>query len=1301
MSSPPLAPVALMALLFLAAGGASATIAGEDPPPQNWISQGPGPSTNGQVENLSPEDQVVGAIHAIATHPTNADIMFVGGVNSGIWRTRNATSASPNWTPLIDAKGSLSISALAYDPTDITSRTLIAGHGSYSSFGGAGGSLLGVLYTTDEGETWQTFSDAKLIGERISGVAARGNVLLATSFNGLSGSLFRSTDAGVSWTDIVGVAGSGLPGGDGHFDLVGDPGDPDVFYITVRRTGVYRSEDAGATWTNISATDSRLHGSIVSSANNNAEMTVAPDGRLYVGVLLNGRVDYIGYTDNADATPPTWIEMDLPVTIEGATQVVTHATNTTPVVITSLDSHLLSNGQLVSVRNVTGNDGANGVYSVAVVSGTEFALQGSSGTGSYGGGGVWNVASTINPEEKPGGQGSIHFSMATDGTTLYVGGDRQNSPFPNLIGAFDFSGKLFRGDTTVAPAGFAPSPQWEHLTHMTGITAFPGGGTAGGSSPHADSRDMALDANGDLIEASDGGLYRRTSPADNTGDWFSIGGDLQSTEFHDIAYDSNSNIIIGGAQDNGSPQQMTPGGKKWFTVQTADGGDVAVDDTSTPGQSQRYVSFQNLGAFSRRIYDANNVFLGGFSVPFNVIEGSNLSPLFVTPVELNHVDQTAMLVGGSNGVFESFDMGSTAVQVLSGAFVSGGMTYGGRKDGEDHPAVAYVGASSSVYRRLAPGQAFLQTLTPFPGGTVRDVAMDPQDFETVYAISATQVFRSLAAGNGWTDVTGNLNDPSLRSIVIAEGGMSDRIFVGGQHGVYVMISDNPGVWSDVGDNLPGAPVRDLDYDEADDVLVAGLLGRGAWLFPEVVCVGAGDDDVDGLCNPRDNCPEASNPDQEDFDGDGTGDACDDDDDNDGEPDASDNCPLAINPEQVDLDMDGVGDICDNCPATVNPGQDDSDNEGVGDLCDCAPLDATAGSLPDPVTVLDFLTRVQLGWDSVVGSGGSGTTHTVYRGDLTGFPLGNGVGETCLATDLTGRTFVDFDLPAVDSGFWYLAEGVNACGGGGLGDGTDRMPIVCAGCDHDKCEVGAPLGIACDPCVADICDVAPECCSSAWDASCVDRVLSTCGEAICPASQGSCDHLLCTTGVALEAGCDAPPSTDSCVQKVCDADIFCCSFTWDAVCVDRVEIDCDLSCEGAEIEPNDSCAVTINEPELGDTVYSAISPECDYDTYKVTLDLPAEALFRTSSSGDPAMELVDCDTGAVLGCDDDSGAADDAQIVACLPAGSYCLRVRAAAGADTFPYSFKWEGGAGCTPEAPLNVAADECPGLGDFDTCTP
>ena len=218
-----------------------------------WTAQGPGPGTNGDL-NISPDHPISGGVSAIAPHPTNPDILYIGTVNGGVWRSDNATSTNLTWTPLTDDQLSLSIGGLVLDPTDASAQTLVAGVGRRSSFGGTGGALIGLLRTTDGGGSWTRLGATALAGRSFYNLAVRGNLILGavtSTDNGTATGLYRTTDGGVNFTNMSGF-GTGLPAGTATH-LAADPGNNARFYVHVSGNGVYRSDDSGATWVNVSA----------------------------------------------------------------------------------------------------------------------------------------------------------------------------------------------------------------------------------------------------------------------------------------------------------------------------------------------------------------------------------------------------------------------------------------------------------------------------------------------------------------------------------------------------------------------------------------------------------------------------------------------------------------------------------------------------------------------------------------------------------------------------------------------------------------------------------------------------------------------------------------------------------------------------------------------------------------------------------------------------------------------------------------------------------------------------------------
>ncbi|MBZ5508599.1 MAG: Ig-like domain repeat protein [Acidobacteriia bacterium] len=100
-----------------------------------WTPLGPAPIPNGQTTAVS--QAVSGRVTVIAVHPTNADIVYVGTAQGGLYRSLNGGTS---WTPLMDSALSLAIGSIAIDPLDPTTLVVGTGEGNLSadSFFGVG-----------------------------------------------------------------------------------------------------------------------------------------------------------------------------------------------------------------------------------------------------------------------------------------------------------------------------------------------------------------------------------------------------------------------------------------------------------------------------------------------------------------------------------------------------------------------------------------------------------------------------------------------------------------------------------------------------------------------------------------------------------------------------------------------------------------------------------------------------------------------------------------------------------------------------------------------------------------------------------------------------------------------------------------------------------------------------------------------------------------------------------------------------------------------------------------------------------
>ncbi len=752
------------------------TVVSAPPVLAQFVSQGPVPLEGGGVDGMGAQSSPVsGAIEAVAPHPATVGTLLIGGVNGGIWRTTDATAASPSWTSVSDSG---SISDIKYDLSDGASMTLLAGIGRTSAFAGIGSDRNGLLRSTDDGATWSAITT--LTGNpNVRAVEPRGANLVvgidaAESFSCGDIGLFHSADTGATFTQRV----AGL-----SFDVTANPltagaGTTEMFASVDDNgcggtDGIHRSDDSGATWTKVStaAMDTEINGARNVAISVGRQGSAGTDANVYVAICNAAAAGKLSSLWRSPDSGTTWTAMTLPMT-----------------------------------------------------------------------------TATVPQDIHPGSQCSPHLSLQADPTNhnvVYIGGDRQpdnneetgipaDPQFPNSHGASNYSGQLHRVDAAVG--GALSNPITHCLTTTPASCALQSSVTMN-TAPHADSRDMGFDAAGNLIQSDDGGVYRRTTPI-GTGNWSSVVGNLEVNEAHDAAYDPISKSIISGMQDNsnGDRDGVLPGtATTWTSRDSGDGGDVGVgvgDPSAT--ESTRYSSAQNLGGLARRVYNNTNV-LQSTAFPALAPGGDPaMVAQFITPLAVNSITPTRIIFGGSNGVYESADRGDTIAQINMDDMEETLNFVYGTTGNADFLAYSRDADRFVCIRTAADPAAPTCTDTGATANPV-DIVVDPQDATRLVAVTPSQVFETSNGGTTWTNVTGDLLTTNaageLFSAELIRTATRLALLVGTRNGVFFDPNGLAGAFGTYGalsTGLGKAPVYDLQYNAADDRLMVGTLGRGAY-----------------------------------------------------------------------------------------------------------------------------------------------------------------------------------------------------------------------------------------------------------------------------------------------------------------------------------------------------------------------------------------------------------------------------------------------------------------------------------------
>jgi uncharacterized repeat protein (TIGR01451 family) len=369
--------------------------------------------------------------------------------------------------------------------------------------------------------------------------------------------------------------------------------------------------------------------------------------------------------------------------------------------------------------------------------------------------------------------------------------------------------------------------------------------------------------------ASRGGRLNPTDPISAT-TWVNLSGDvnpttgavlgrtgIQTAEFSSIGqHPTNAARIYGGLQDNGTliRSSAPSDAGTWTDKASGDGGQVLVD----PGDPNYiYGTYFNISPY--RFTDG---MLGTFYPTTTnqlIINGMNqgdntdfYDPFLMDPSNPNR------LYFGSDHVYRTDNPKASQAADVLWQQISPNLTSGcpgTAPNGARACALSALGASAgapALYSGSLDSQVWLTKdatvetpvwarvdKAPLPNRPVGAIAVDGSDFEIAYIAyngfnTATpsapgHVFKTTNAGATWTNISGNLPDAPVNSLVL-DPFDPQTIYAGTDVGPMFTINGGA-TWATLGTGLPPLVINEININPFTRQLVLGTGGLGAWRLP--------------------------------------------------------------------------------------------------------------------------------------------------------------------------------------------------------------------------------------------------------------------------------------------------------------------------------------------------------------------------------------------------------------------------------------------------------------------------------------
>ena len=630
----------------------------------------------------------------------------------------------------------------------------------------------------------------------------------------VSGGLWLSTNAGTTWSLIDGWWANLSVGA-----LTMDPSNPDTLYVGtgegfyslahpvrsishfVRGAGVLKSTDGGQTWTLLPATANWLAVTRIAVSPINSNLLLASRRPGGIARSIDGGQTW---TDVAVADTSYQVAFDP----NDGTKAIAHLAPVsvqTHQVVTSTDAGLTWQPAISGLNSVSGENSRIEFAYALSSPGVVFA--------SVGGGTVWRSADSGRTWTQRGsgtGTGYYYNCIWVDPTN------------ENLV----VVGSLHVRRSSNGGSSFTQISNGYIMT----------------VEPHPDVHAIVADpdyngtSNRKVYVCTDGGLHVANdilAAASGGSGWRDLDVTMHSTQFYAAAGHATGDLVVGGAQDNGT-LRVRGANQTANLVFGGDGMQVQIDPTNA---NYVFGEYQWLGVFrsTNGGSSASSIFSGISDA------GSAATANFVAPLRLDPND-SLRLYGGAARLWRTNNAraGSVAWTIVKadvGSLISAVAITPGGSD------VVYVGHNDGRVYRTNNGTAGSPTWTamddngtrnPLPNRVVTRLIVDPTSPTTVYAtlggFATDNLWRSTDSGVTWLAVTGTVPlalppAPIYGMAVHPDDG--DVLYAATEVGVFA--SDDHGAhWSARNDGPANVVCEEITFMHGARRLVLASLGRGLW-----------------------------------------------------------------------------------------------------------------------------------------------------------------------------------------------------------------------------------------------------------------------------------------------------------------------------------------------------------------------------------------------------------------------------------------------------------------------------------------